>query len=1198
MVKTQSLDDLVKEQAIIFADQLRNAAEFAEKEEEIRIEAERALAVIEKKMGITLRGRHEHTIGTGRIDSVYGCVIIEYKNPHSPSDRLSSDRDSGGNQKVIKQIQKRFSDFKEEQQIPMDTMFGVGCDGKYFIFVRYREDKWFVEEPVEVSKYSAERFLWAIINMGTKGKAFAPEYLAGDFGSDSPLSHEGIKILHDAICNTSSEKAKVFFQQWKILFGEVCGFDVDTPSDKIKKLAEFYGIEGNIHTAELLFSIHSYYSIFMKLLASEIVAFFHQLPTPLQKILKAPTTEKLRDEMEDLERGSIFHHLNITNFLEGDLFAWYPDSWNESIDKLVRGMANKLDGYNPGTLSEDPANSRDLLKKLYQQLFPKSVRHDLGEYYTPDWLAEHILNELEYEGNPDKRLLDPACGSGTFLVMTINKIRKWYDEHRDTCGFDEGGLARRILKNVVGFDLNPLAVMAARTNYLIAMKDLVGRVDSVEIPIYLCDSIMTPSEYGGLDAWTKNGRIKTKELKTSVFNFKIPLEIAKNSQTIAKYADQLEFCIRNGYEHTDFITRCKSEGLSITAEDLHIILYKELLKLDKENKNGVWARIIKNAFAPLFCGNFDYIAGNPPWVNWENLPQDYRKLIAPLWQQYNLFRHKGYKAKLGGGKDDISILMTYVSHDSYLKDLGSLGFVITQSVFKSKGGGEGFRNFNYIKNSNKFYLEPIHVDDMSLFQPFEGAANRTAVFICKKSKKQFNYPIQYIVWSKTGRKSIGQDLPIGEVTKLINKQELAATPIDKENISSPWLTAPFSTLDGLRKIIGPSDYSAKAGNCTWLNGVYWIRIIRKLPNNKLLIENLSSIGKKKIKQVQTDIESDLVYPLLRGRDVKKWIASPSIFIILPNKTDKLAGIPKPEMKNKYPHTYAYFKKFENQLKNRSGFKQYFRPNDPIWSIYNVGPYTFSPYKVIWREQSTEFQSAVISSNESKQILPDHKLMQVPLNDEDEAHYLSALLNSSPSTMVIKSYVVSTQTSTHVLENISIPKYLPTNRDHIELAELSKMCHNAAFAGKTKEIESLEIKIDDLAKKIWNLNNGELKSIQNYLKKGRKNSSESKSINIKKNRNLIKNNQTKYGKLLQLSITPQDIMHLSHKAKYNDILDPKQRKALFQISRKKSHGYELSRKQIKYLEDILKEAINQGILDAKCNHHECEICKEINDKLKN
>jgi len=67
----------------------------------------------------------------------------------------------------------------------------------------------------------------------------------------------------------------------------------------------------------------------------------------------------------------------------------------------------------------------------------------------------------------------------------------------------------------------------------------------------------------------------------------------------------------------------------------------------------------------------------------------YRKSTAGLWTDYDLFRQKGYKAKLGGAKDDISILMTYVCHDAYLKPTGKLGFVITQSVFNTKGGGEG-----------------------------------------------------------------------------------------------------------------------------------------------------------------------------------------------------------------------------------------------------------------------------------------------------------------------------------------------------------------------------------------------------------------------------------------------------------------------------------------------------------------------------
>ena len=129
-------------------------------------------------------------------------------------------------------------------------------------------------------------------------------------------------------------------------------------------------------------------------------------------------------------------------------------------------MAQKADEYDPSTLSVDPGESHDLLKVLYQNLIPQKLRHDLGEYYTPDWLASHVLDLVAYDGNPDTRVLDPGCGSGTFLVEAINRIRQWFSHHRYDCGFSEEGLIQRILNNVVGFDLNPLAVMASRVNYL------------------------------------------------------------------------------------------------------------------------------------------------------------------------------------------------------------------------------------------------------------------------------------------------------------------------------------------------------------------------------------------------------------------------------------------------------------------------------------------------------------------------------------------------------------------------------------------------------------------------------------------------------------------------------------------------------------------------------------------------------------
>jgi SAM-dependent methyltransferase len=1077
----ESLDEIVSHSAATLAGQIRAAATWAKSEMDLQIEVATALRNFARQAKITLEGHHNITIATGRPDSVYGSVIVEYKAPGT----LSPVRDSAPNKALVDQLKKRFYDLRREENRIWNSMFGVGTDGKYFIFLRFRDEKWTDQEPLPVDRYSTERFLWALYNLGQKGKPYQPEYLHSDFGSDSPVAQEGVRALYEEILSTTNPKAQVFFNQWKILFGEVCGYDVDNLSDKLTKLAQFYGVEGKTQPAHLLFAVHTYYAVLIKLLAAEIVSFFSPWMTrQVEKLLNATTSGKLRRELEELERGGIFHQMGITNFLEGDLFSWYLAAWNAPIETLARKMITKLDEYNPGTFSEDPAQSRDLLKKLYQHLFPKSVRHDLGEYYTPDWLAEHVLNELGYKGDPDKRLLDPACGSGTFLVMAINRIRRWYDLNREKCSYDEAELLKKILVNVVGFDLNPLAVMAARTNYLVAIKDLIRRVDAVEIPVYLCDSIMTPAEYGDLFTGGSLGNVaKVPCSAMKPPHLLVPKEIANSPKEVAKYAEVLENCIKAGYASKEFVARCRDEGLPIAATEDHIDLYRELVRLDKENKNGIWARIIKNNFAPLFIGQVDYVAGNPPWVNWESLPGDYRDSMKPLWQSYGLFSLSGSAGRLGGGKKDLSMLFVYACVDQYLRNGGRLGFVITQTVFKTKGAGDGFRRLRFGSDEERTVLKPVVVHDMSAMQVFEGATNRTAVFVCEKTKQDFAYPVPYIQWSGPSR--VEQDETLKAVLRHTTRRKVAAIPIDRAKSSSPWLTAPTKALDGIRKVIGRSHYSAFAGSCTWLNGVYWVRVLRQMPNGEVLVENLHDVGKIKVDAIRMAVESDLVYPLLRGRDIERWNASPSEHIILAQDPQTRSGIEEGAMRRKYSKTYAYFKRFEDALRRRSGYRQYFRPTDPFWSIYNVGPNTLAPWKVVWREQSSEFQAAVVGCSGEKPVVPDHKLMTVACRSLREAYYLSAVFGSSPCRLTVASYVLSTSTSTHVLEHIEVPEYSPGSKAHVRLAELGERCHTATAESDTETVSALELDIDKAAAKLWGITDDEMDAIQEALAEGRK-----------------------------------------------------------------------------------------------------------------
>ncbi len=526
---SQNLEALIAHHAKLMADQMVQAVAWAGSEEDIRHECNKLIDEFIKKAGLTVQGRHEYGLAGGRIDSKYGGVVIEYKDPKG-SDRITEQRNARGFKAVVTQIKSRFRDLQAEEHVGMERILGIGCDGARMVFVRTRGAKLEAEDAQPVTPYTVQRLLRALVSLGARGLSFTPENLTDSFGSEAQSAQHGVRLLHDLIRTTDSPKAQTFFRQWQILFGEVCGYDIHGQNPKVRQLADHYQVSHPSPSA-LLFAVHTYYALFMKMLAAEIVSAFSPLGTSaLKRLVSAPTPAKLREELRNLEQGGIWSQLGIRNFLEGDLFSWYLDAWNEDCAQAVRGLTRSLDRFDSTTLSVDPAESRDLLKQLYQQLFPKSVRHDLGEYYTPDWLAELVLDELGYDGNPDKRLLDPACGSGSFLVMALNRVKTWYDEHRYACGFGEDELLRKILRNIIGFDLNPLAVMAARTNYLMALRDLLRHADTVELPVYLCDSIMTPSAYG--DVFT-GGMSNTRQIKTSAGDFNIPAEMTERAKSIS-----------------------------------------------------------------------------------------------------------------------------------------------------------------------------------------------------------------------------------------------------------------------------------------------------------------------------------------------------------------------------------------------------------------------------------------------------------------------------------------------------------------------------------------------------------------------------------------------------------------------------------------------------------------------------------------
>jgi len=1074
---------------------MKNAAQHAHNEAEFEYNMNNEIDKVARDLGVNLHFRQQYTVFTGRADAVYNRFIIEYEPPGSLRDYLSH----GHTQHAVQQVKDYIEGVAKAEKHDRDRLLGVAMDGHYFIFVRYHQGHYIVEEPMAASATSCEWFLRALFSLSS-GRALIPENLVEDFGSQNLLSHQVTRALYNALSGHSDDLTARLFIQWQLFFGEVAGYEAAAGELKHKKeLRSFVrgmGLRSDrVDMPRFFFALHTYFSFLVKNIARLVLQAYAGGglgTTPLTTVANLEG-EALRKELENLEGGGIFHVLGIKNLLEGDFFSWYLSAWDGEIEEALRLVLSRLADYNPVTVQDDPHSARDLLKKLYHYLLPREIRHDLGEFYTPDWLAERLLTQLGEPlfqmpkpgvriTTPDKRLLDPACGSGTFLILAARALRA----NCAQAGLAEADTLDVLLLNLAGIDLNPLAVVAARVNFLLAIADLLPyRRREVEIPIYLADSILIPAQ--GKDIFNQNRRI----LETAVGQLPVP-DVIDSRAEMERLTALLEEYVSGGFSTEAFINRCRKDISDIAdetqSEAVLTELFEKLSELHRQGLDGIWARVLKNAFMPLFLEPFDYVVGNPPWINWESLPQSYREQTTPLWIHYGLFVHSGMDTILGKGKKDASTLMTYTVVDRFLKDGGKLGFIITQAVWKT-GAGEGFRRFRIGQDGP--FMQILHVDDMSRLQIFEGASTRTSVFVVKKGRRT-KYPVPYTFWQKT---AIGAGLDynstLDEVMKITKRLQLYAAPVNKENDTSVWLTVRRKALEAVWKVLGASDYRAIEGaNSGGANAVYWLEILAHRSDGFVVVRNVTEGAKRKVDQITVDLESDLVYPLLRSGEINKWMVNRKYHILMMQDPSLRQGINEKTVQTKWPNTWVYLKRFEEHLRARSAFKRYFIrkvkgefvETGPFYSMFNVSEITFSDWKVAWKRMGNKIGAVVIP----KEIIPQETITLIGVTEEIEAHYLAAVVNSLPFQFAAYSYSQAggkSFGSPHLLENIAIPTLIPDNSVHQRMVKLSKQAHEIAPAAYTgnevakAQLREIEADVDRVAAQLWGLTDEELADIQ-------------------------------------------------------------------------------------------------------------------------
>ena len=903
----------------------------------------------------------------GRGDVLSGTLVIEYKT----YGLLDSEAEY---KKALRQVLEKY--LNPINKSIAEKFHAVLFDGKTITFFDFDNKKgnW---------KHSRKQFNdfvlydWVLLISKTTKKPVSSEALKTSFSIQTQIASNAISTFYSKLSHgmKTNERVKMLFDEWVKSFSYIYGGILN--DKKIKEdFEEIANLITNFRNTKIevdsfLFCFYTYYAFIVKLYASEIASIRLGI-NPDSPIISLLRSKDLKGALKDIETGDFYKDFaDIDNYIEGGFFSWYLDVWDIEIEEEIKTILHELNKYDfESTLSDEP-NSRDTLKSLYQEIIPQKIRHDLGEYYTPDWLIESILDDVGYNGKSDARLLDAGCGSGGFIVSAINRIKQ------ESKNEDQEAVLAKITKNVVGFDVNPVSVLTARTNYLLSITPfLKNKKKSIPItlPIYLADSIITPTTEGQGKLYSDVYWISTVE---GVFS------LPKNFVDSGYLNDGIriiEDCVENEYPASDFEKLFKKQ-IPVLEQDMKIIsdFYGRLRELHPK-KNKIWAKIIQNYFAPLLHSEFDFVVGNPPWIKWDFLSKEYKLKLGNLYLNiYKLFSHKGMKAGMGYSHDDISVVFMYVAIDKYLKIGGKLGFVMKQTLYKSIAGSE-FRKFKIEKEQEaSIPLKVLKVNDMLALAPFKSSAQSETSTIILEKGKETTYPVEYNIWIPKNYSPDEGDM-LESVLSNVKIERKKAYPHNDKNPKDVWVILD-SGKDKHAYISGKNYYVPRHGIVNDLNAVFFIDILGK-DNRNINIQNKVGGAKKKVRPIKTTIEKDLVYPFLKPRNIDRWRMDGYSYCLVPQK--KTGEKNESKIRTDHPLTFAYLHKFKDNLLNRSS--RWFKVKGfPFYSIFGIGDYSFSPYKVVWSCMSYSPNFAVVSNVEDeyigkKTVMPDNTIGSISVSN--------------------------------------------------------------------------------------------------------------------------------------------------------------------------------------------------------------------------
>lgn len=562
----------------------------------------------------------------GRLDALIGRTVLEAKR--------DLDRELGD---VVRRMPDYLADCEREHGEPF---VGIASDGKRWIVYEMANGELVQLKETTLDPEQGEAFLaWLDGVLAIKG-SLPPDALTirNELGPDSiafKRVDRELRALWDEVAAHPAEALKR--QLWADMLKLVYGREVDDPS---------------------LWFRHSYLVIVTKCIALAVM-------------------DLREDDPKRMLSGEAFASAGIAGAVESDFFDWMVAT--RQGEELVRKIMAHVRRFRLREVESD------VLKILYESLIDATERHGLGEYYTPDWLAAKVVRHA-VDRPLEQRVLDPACGSGTFL---FHAVRNFLAEAEDA-GLDPRKRAEEACKYIAGVDIHPVAVIIARVTFLLALAPALGtRAGGFSVPVYLGDSMQLSIKQDMVEKELviqvpppKPGEGKRELLSFPETFCRDPglfdkaIEAMRAGSLAERSREQVEAQIeRETRQHYQRPTNAEEDqaikDLGATYETFH--------KLRLEGRDTIWSYVARNLSRPLALasggGWANVLVGNPPWVAYRHMSADLQKRFKALAEGENVY--------VGGRfatQNDLCGLFTVRASHLYLRPSGRLGFVLPLAV--------------------------------------------------------------------------------------------------------------------------------------------------------------------------------------------------------------------------------------------------------------------------------------------------------------------------------------------------------------------------------------------------------------------------------------------------------------------------------------------------------------------------------------